>query len=116
VATSHEKEALEAICLQYDEGAIMPTFANFFLEKGWKEGRQEGIQQGVQQGMQQGMQQGVKKGESALLGRMLMLKFGSLPDWVNEQLEQADCAQLEAWSERILFATSLEEVFAPSAH
>jgi hypothetical protein len=28
-------------------------------------------------------------------------------------LEQADCAQLEAWSERILFANSLDEVFTP---
>jgi predicted transposase/invertase (TIGR01784 family) len=108
VATSHEKEALEAICLQYDEGAIMPTFANFFLEKGWKEGRQEGMQQGVQQG--------VKKGESALLGRMLTLKFGALPEEVEQRLEQADCAQLEAWSERILFANSLDEVFTPPAH
>jgi predicted transposase YdaD len=73
----------------------------------------QGLEQGRQEGMQRGMQQGVKKGESTLLGRQLTLKFGALPEEVEQRLEQADCAQLEAWSERILFANSLDEVFTP---
>ncbi|MCI5148534.1 MAG: DUF4351 domain-containing protein, partial [Candidatus Electrothrix sp. MAN1_4] len=47
-----------------------------------------------------------------LLLRQLRKRFGELPGWVEERLRQASSGMLETWSERILTASSLEEVFA----
>ena len=74
-------------------------------------GRQEGVQQGMQLGMQRGMQRGIHQGEFSLLNRQLSRRFGQLPGWALERLEQAECEQLEAWGERLLEAKTLEEVF-----
>ena len=81
--------------LEYQEEAeFMSTFAERF--------RQEGVQQGMQQGMQQG--------EARLLARLLSRKFGRIPDDIQRKIECADEAMLLAWSDRVLTATSLEEV------
>jgi hypothetical protein len=46
------------------------------------------------------------------LRRQLSRKFGpTLPDWVSMQLQTADQRRLEIWTDRILDAVSLEEVF-----
>ncbi|MGN7611019.1 DUF4351 domain-containing protein [Magnetococcales bacterium HHB-1] len=68
-------------------------------------------QRGLQQGMQQGMQIGEQQGESKLLYRLLLRKFHALPPWVSQRLSDADAQQLEAWSDRIFDAESLEEIF-----
>jgi len=62
----------------------------------------------------QGVQKGVAQGELRLLLRLLRKRFGDLPGWVEERLRQASSGMLETWSERVLTATSLEEVFAES--
>jgi len=48
--------------------------------------------------------------QEQLLERPLRLKFGELPDAVQARLAQADEATLLAWLERVLSATSLEDV------
>ncbi len=69
--------------------------------------REEGRQEGVEQGMQQGMQKGVLQ----LLMRLLEQKFGELsPDLVTK-LEQSDETQILLWSENILTADTLGEIF-----
>ncbi|MDP2105895.1 MAG: hypothetical protein Q8J76_07860, partial [Desulfobulbaceae bacterium] len=55
-----------------------------------------GIEKGIQQGIQQGMQQGMQQGESQLLGRLLVRRFGPLPQWVENHLTEATISQLEA--------------------
>jgi flagellar biosynthesis/type III secretory pathway protein FliH len=72
---------------------------------------QQGLQQGVQQGLQQGVQQGVQQGELLLLSRQLRKRFGELPEWAEQMLKEASGAMLEVWSERILTAAALEDVF-----
>jgi hypothetical protein len=42
----------------------------------------------------------------------LQQRFGELPEWVWQRLQEADTAQLERWSERILSADNLEALFA----
>lgn len=41
------------------------------------------------------------------------LKFRTLDDATLQRLENASEAELELWTERILFANSMDEVFAP---
>ena len=68
--------------------------------------RAEGLEQGLQQGMQQGMQ----KGEALALERQLTLKFGELPEAVRQRIAEADADTLIVWLERVLTASSIDEV------
>jgi len=43
--------------------------------------------------------------------RLLERRFGSLPAWAVERIQQADCEQLEIWSLRILEVGDLESIF-----
>ena len=79
-------------------------------EEGRQEGLQQGVQQGIQQGVQQGVQQGIQQGRCALLERILTRRFGTLPDWAQQQLKAASSEQLDRWAERVLEAESLQGV------
>ena len=52
-----------------------------------------------------------REGEVQLLIRQLSKRFGPLPNWVQTKFLQADNEKLELWSERILDAKTLAEVF-----
>lgn len=58
-----------------------------------------------------GIKRGIQQGEVSLLQRMLTRRFGPLPDWAVQRLQEAVPAQLEEWGERLLDADSLEAVF-----
>jgi len=58
-----------------------------------------------------GEKRGEKRGESRLLRRLLENRFGDIPEQYRERLEQADSETLLKWSERILTAETIEEVF-----
>jgi len=75
---------------------------------------QQGIQQGVRQGIQQGVVQGIQRGEAKMLIRQLTQRFGTLPDETRIKIESADADTLLAWSERILTAETIEEIFTAS--
>jgi len=49
---------------------------------------------------------------ACVLTRQLTRRFGELPGWVEAHLSAATEAQLEAWSDAVLDARSLAEVFA----
>lgn len=72
---------------------------------------QSWTQQWLQQGLQQGMEQG-RLAEANLLERLLTKRFGALPQVVHTRLQAASVEQIEAWTERILDAASLDAVFA----
>ncbi|WP_353571992.1 DUF4351 domain-containing protein [Candidatus Albibeggiatoa sp. nov. BB20] len=74
-------------------------------------GMERGIEQGILQGMQQGLEEGVQQGEQSILLRQLTRRFGTLPELLQERIKQADLEQLELWSDLILTASSLEEIF-----
>ncbi len=61
-----------------------------------------------------GIAKGRVEGESRLLKRLLERRFGLLPEWVSEQLGCAKEEDLEAWSEAVLTAPTLEAVFRKS--
>jgi predicted transposase/invertase (TIGR01784 family) len=93
-------------------GGIMQSFLKKYYNQGLEQGVQQGLEQGVQQGKQQGVQQGVVQGELRVLSRLLRKRFGELPEWAEQMLKEASGAMLEVWSERILTAVTLEDVFA----
>jgi predicted transposase/invertase (TIGR01784 family) len=62
-------------------------------------------------GRMEGREEGRVEGESRLLRRQLERRFGLLPQWASELLECAKEDELEAWSEAVLTASTLDAVF-----
>ena len=62
--------------------------------------------------IQRGEQKGRLQGQRQTLGKQLAFRFGALPEWATARLEVADSAALDAWTERVLTAPSLEEALA----
>lgn len=50
------------------------------------------------------------EGEANVLVRQLTRKFGPLPESTEAAIRAASPAQLEVWTDRVLVATSLDEV------
>ncbi len=100
-----DEETLGAVLEESVHGGdIMQSFLKKYYDKG--------LEKGVQQGIRQGMQQGVVQGELRVLSRLLRKRFGELPEWAEQMLKEASGGMLEVWSERILTASDLEDVFA----
>ena len=66
---------------------------------------------GMAKGIAKGMAEGVAKGESRILKRLLERRFGVLPEWASERLGCAKEEELEAWSDAVLTAPTLDAVF-----
>jgi len=58
-------------------------------------------------------QKGIEKGKALLLQHLLVRRFGALPSELVTRIGSATQAQIEGWSDRVLDAASLEEVFRP---
>ena len=58
------------------------------------------------------LEQGKIEGEAAILEKLLIKRFGPFGDETSARLKSATAEQLERWAERILDASSLDEVFA----
>lgn len=90
-----------------EEGSEMPYVTS--IERLATE---KGLQQGVQQGMQQGMQQGRREGKLQLLARLLVRRFGQPSASVSERLQRATEDELDAWTDAVLTAQSIDAVLA----
>jgi hypothetical protein len=75
---------------------------------------QKGIDKGIERGIERGIDKGVEKGQRALVLRLLTRRFGALPPAVSDRVAHASLAEIEHWSDRILDAASLNDVFAAS--
>ncbi|TBV06909.1 Rpn family recombination-promoting nuclease/putative transposase [Stutzerimonas kirkiae] len=62
-------------------------------------------------GKAEGKIEGKIEGRADTLRNQLRLKFGALPDAFEQRLQSADEAELTTWTERVLFAEQLEQVF-----
>ncbi len=69
------------------------------------------IAQRIPQWIQEGEQRGEARGEANTLLKQLDLKFGALPDRVEQRVNAADKKQLDVWVERILTEDTLEKIF-----
>jgi hypothetical protein len=72
---------------------------NAMIGAGWDEGRTAGKTEGK------------AEGKAELLERQLTRKFGALSEASRSRLLSATDDELNAWSEALLVATTLEEVF-----
>lgn len=70
-----------------------------------------GIEKGIRQGIQQGIEQGIEQGAAQVLERLLVRRFGELPAWARERLQAASRQELDDWTDRVLTAGGLDEVF-----
>ena len=67
-------------------------------------------EQGRKEGRKQGRKEGRKEGEAALLLRQLRHKFGPLDSAIEDRVNRTDAAQLLEWGDRVLSASTLDEV------
>ncbi|MBK8252400.1 MAG: hypothetical protein IPK82_06990 [Polyangiaceae bacterium] len=69
------------------------------------------IEKGVKKGLEQGLEKGLAQGQRATLYQLLRRKFGNAADRVKARVDSATPAEVTIWLDRILFATTLDEVF-----
>jgi hypothetical protein len=86
-----------------EEVAEMTGLQSVLWRRAWEEGLEKGLEQGVKKG--------IRQGEAQMLLRQLTLRFGVLPQSAHAQVESADADTLLRWSERVLTASTLDEVF-----
>ena len=71
----------------------------------------QGIQKGLEKGIMQGVDQGRISTLQSTLQKLLQLKFGEPAAEYELRLIKAEEAELTLWTERVLFADSIEAVF-----
>ena len=87
---------------------------NEFLEEvyqdGRKEGRAEGRNEGRNEGQSQGLEEGLRTAREILLN-LVEQKFGAVPAAVKRRVAKAGAGDIQRWSQRVLTASSRDEVF-----
>ena len=71
------------------------------------------VNQGIERGRTEGLAEGITKGRAATLLRQLTKRFGELPLPLQARLQAASPGDLDRWTDRVLDAPSLDDVFAP---
>ena len=67
----------------------------------------------LEEGRRQGVAQGVAQGEQSLLARLLARRFGPLDQATETRLRNASTDEINRWTDQILVARTLDEVFQP---
>ena len=80
-------------------------------QQGYKQGQEQGREQGREEGREKGRAEGREQGAAIVLERQLTHRFGPLPQTVRRKLAKASIEELGAWSEALLEAQSLRQVF-----
>jgi predicted transposase YdaD len=93
-----EKEKYMSISIDLEQNPIFVEIFNRYTQRGEESGEQRGIQIGEQRG-------------KLLLQKQLEKRFGELPLWTINRLEQANSQQLEHWGLQIFDAQRLEDLF-----
>ncbi|MBF0157775.1 MAG: DUF4351 domain-containing protein [Magnetococcales bacterium] len=93
----------------------MPIREAFSPRGSWKENKEDwsrGVRKDARRGIRKGIRKDVRKAKPALLLRLLQRRFGPLPEEITNRIQAADCDTLASWSDRVLEAKTLAEVFA----
>lgn len=64
---------------------------------------------------QKGRQEGLQAGELTVLRRLIEKRFGALPGWAGEKLAAMSASELEDLSERVLDASTIDELLPRGA-
>jgi len=89
---------------------LSPEDANLSLEE-LETMLAESIDRWNRQIREEGRQEGRQEGEAQVVLRLLRLKFGPLPPEIEERVRSADADRLLEWSERVLTAERLQDIF-----
>jgi flagellar biosynthesis/type III secretory pathway protein FliH len=90
--------------------AEMREMALISYKLGLGAAREEGLEQGKVKGRAEGKVEGRAEGKAELLRKLLVFKFGALPEVVTTRLEHESEAQLDEWFEAAVSATRLEDI------
>jgi predicted transposase/invertase (TIGR01784 family) len=74
--------------------------------------REEGKQEGRAEGRAEGIGEGERMGMANVLLRLLQQRFGQVPDEIKAKVTAAALPRLERWTDGILQAKGLEDLFA----
>jgi flagellar biosynthesis/type III secretory pathway protein FliH len=80
------------------------------VELGIERGIKRGIEQGIERGIERGLERGHLAGELALLKKLLVRKFGAIPEQALAKMEKLDAAQLEELGELLLSFEKISDV------
>ena len=87
-----------------DGDNLMSSLADIWMEQGEARGKALGIEEGE------------ARGKAHTLARLVSLSFGPLSHSVQERIDHADVEQLDQWTDLVLNATSLEDIFGTVQH
>ncbi len=94
--------------------AVKPDVLRALLPGGQGAAVEEAVMNWFEQQMDQrersGERRGERQGRRAQLAKLLRLRFGELPAAALARLEAADVPELDAWTERFVTASRLEDV------
>ncbi len=62
-------------------------------------------------GREKGIEQGILQGEMMIIKQLLTRRFGQIPEWADKRLAQARSDELRLWTDRVLDAASIEDIF-----
>ncbi len=80
-------------------------------EKGLAAGKAEGLAEGQARGLAKGIAEGEARGEAKSLMRLLVKRFGPLPEAVVSQIAAGSIEELDRWFDAAITAFSVEAVF-----
>ena len=72
---------------------------------------QEGLLKGKHEGLHEGLHRGFLQGGHAVLLHQLKRKFEFVPNHIQDRINQANEKQIYAWSENLIDAKTVDEVF-----
>jgi len=75
---------------------------------------EEAVMSWFEREMDRGRKEGERNAERRVLLKQLRVRFGELPPAVIARIEAADVAELDAWAERVVTASRLDEVVGPT--
>src|SRR5690606_35067047 len=85
------------------------------VQQWYREHEERGLAKGMEKGMEKGRQEGLVEGRSAearlILSRLLARRFGEMATKRLEHIKSADIDTLEKWTDRVLDATTPEDIF-----
>jgi hypothetical protein len=94
------------------EELMATAFRDEFIDGLLDQGRAQGLAEGEARGRAEGEARGRAEGEAAMLLRVLAARGFTVPDDLRQRIQSCtDLARLEAWGDRAVTATSLDEIF-----
>lgn len=110
--TIHEVHDLQEVDTMLAE--TVQEWTREWEQRGLEKGLKMGLEQGLERGLERGLGQGLREGAVRVLHRLIKQKWGDLclPPELEERLGQATLDEIETWTDRVLGAESVREVFA----